>query len=107
MAVVDASVWIAGFRESDAFHEQAQYIIQSLIAGQERINMPAIAFTEVAGAIKRETKAILHTLTKRFKTVPLSLEKIVRGITDLERLEQLADDAFDCESIEEFGKALT
>ena len=56
MAVVDASVWIAGFREGDAFHEQAQHIIQSLIMGQEKMSMPAIAFTEVAGAITRITK---------------------------------------------------
>ena len=56
MAVVDASVWIARFRKSDAFHEQARHIIQSLLMGEERISIPAIAFTEVAGAIKRISK---------------------------------------------------
>jgi len=67
MAVVDASVWIAWFMEGDAFHKQAQHIIQSLLMGEERISIPAIAFTEVAGAIKRITKnnddaweAVLH-----------------------------------------------
>jgi len=67
MKVVDASVWIAWFREDDAFHEQAQHIIQSLLVSQERISIPAIAFTEVAGAIKRTSKnnddaweAVLH-----------------------------------------------
>ena len=56
MAVVDASVWIARFREGDAFHEQARHVIQSLLMGVERINIPAIAFTEVAGVIKRISK---------------------------------------------------
>jgi predicted nucleic acid-binding protein len=54
MVVIDASVWIAWFREDDKFHDQAERIIQ--IAKQERICLPAIAFTEVAGAMKRTTK---------------------------------------------------
>jgi predicted nucleic acid-binding protein len=56
MAVIDASVWIARFKPDDKFHEQAKQIIQSLIANQEKACIPAIAFTEVAGAIKRVTK---------------------------------------------------
>jgi predicted nucleic acid-binding protein len=54
MAVIDASVWIAWFRKDDKFHEQAKHIIQ--IAKHERISIPAIAFTEVAGVMKRTTK---------------------------------------------------
>jgi len=56
MAVIDASVWIARFKTDDKFHEQAKHLIQSLIANQETINVPTIAFIEVAGAIKRTTK---------------------------------------------------
>ena len=56
MVVIDASVWIARFKTDDHFHEQAKRIIQSLIANQETISIPAITFTEVAGAIKRTTK---------------------------------------------------
>ena len=56
MTVVDASVWIAYFKKGDAFREQARVIIRSLISNQEKIYIPAIAFTEVAGAIKRITK---------------------------------------------------
>ncbi|MDR0327075.1 MAG: type II toxin-antitoxin system VapC family toxin [Planctomycetaceae bacterium] len=56
MAVIDASVWIARYKTDDKFHEQAKQIIQSLIANQEKVCIPAIAFTEVAGAIKRTTK---------------------------------------------------
>ena len=54
MAVVDASVWIALFRKDDKFREQAKHIIQ--IAKHERISIPAIVFTEVAGVMKRTTK---------------------------------------------------
>ena len=56
MAVIDASVWIAWHKKEDKFHEQARQIIQSLLSKQERISVPAIAFAEVAGAIKRTTK---------------------------------------------------
>jgi predicted nucleic acid-binding protein len=56
MAVVDASVWIARFLKGDAFHDQARHIIRTLTSSGERISLPAIAFTEVAGAIKRITK---------------------------------------------------
>ena len=56
MAVIDASVWIARFKKDDRFHGQAKHIIQSLIANQERVRIPAIALTEVAGVIKRITQ---------------------------------------------------
>ena len=56
MAVIDASVWIAWFKKDDKFLEQAERIIQSVSSNQERVRIPAIAFTEVAGVIKRITK---------------------------------------------------
>ena len=56
MAVVDASVWIAWFKKDDKFLKQAEQIIQSVSSNQERVRIPAIAFTEVAGVIKRITK---------------------------------------------------
>jgi len=59
------------------------------------------------GAIKREAKAILRTLTKRFKAVPKPLEGQVHAIADLERLEQLADFAYDCKSLEEFAESVS
>ena len=55
MAVIDASVWIALFNEHDKFHEPADAIYRSLFLNQERICIPAIAFTEVAGVMKRVT----------------------------------------------------
>ena len=56
MAVVDASVWVAWFQKDDVFYKQAESIIQSLLSTRERVSLPIIAFTEVAGAIKRTTK---------------------------------------------------
>jgi hypothetical protein len=38
--------------------------------------------------------------------VPQQIEEKILGVADLERLEQLADLAFDYDSIEEFSKAL-
>ena len=56
MAVIDASVWIAWFKKDDKFLEQAEQIIQSVLSNKERVCLPAIAFTEVAGVIKRISK---------------------------------------------------
>ena len=56
MVVVDASVWVAWFNDDDKFHDQAGNIIGALRVGQETICLPAIAFTEVAGVMKRTTK---------------------------------------------------
>jgi len=56
MVVIDASVWVAWFKKDDKYLEQAENIIQSLHARKETICIPAIAFTEVAGAIKRSMK---------------------------------------------------
>ena len=56
---------------------------------------------------ERDVKAILRILTKRFKSVPEQIKEQIQGIPDLEQLEQLADLALDCKSIEEFGKCFT
>ena len=59
------------------------------------------------GLVEGEAKSILRILTKRFPMmVPQQFEEIIRGITDLDQLGKLTDYALDCESIEEFGKAL-
>ena len=56
MAVIDASVWVSRVMENDKFHEQAKKILLSIDLSGEKIYIPAIAFTEVAGVIKRTTK---------------------------------------------------
>jgi len=45
-------------------------------------------------------------LTKRFQSVPKPLKEQIRAITDFERLEKLADFAFDCQTVEEFEEVL-
>ena len=56
MVVIDASVWVARFKKDDKYFEQAENIIRSVLVGKETICLPAIAFTEVAGVIKRSMK---------------------------------------------------
>ena len=56
MVVIDASVWIALFQEHDKFNKRAEDIFRSIALEHERICIPAIAFTEVAGVMKRVTK---------------------------------------------------
>ena len=56
MVVIDASIWVAMLNADDKFHTQAENIFESLASNAEAICIPAIAFTEVAGAIKRTTK---------------------------------------------------
>ena len=55
MVVIDASVWVSRFKEDDRFHEQAKNIFRSIALDRETIGIPAIAFTEVAGVMKRTT----------------------------------------------------
>ena len=84
MAVIDASVWIAWFKEDDVFYEQALRIIQSL--KQEKIYIPAIAFTEVAGAIRRITK----NSHAAWKAVVFMKGMELEIVTDLRELEPIA-----------------
>jgi hypothetical protein len=58
------------------------------------------------GKAEAKAEAVLLILTKRFQSVPKSLETQLRAVTDLERLEQLADFAFDCKSPDEFAGKL-
>ena len=55
MVVIGASVWVPRFKEDDKFHEQAKNIFRSIALNQGTICIPAIAFTEVAGVLKRTT----------------------------------------------------
>jgi predicted transposase/invertase (TIGR01784 family) len=63
-----------------------------------------IKYAEKKGKIEGEIKSILRTLTKRFHRVPQQIEEKILAIDNLDHLEQLADLAFDCTTMEEFGK---
>ena len=86
MAVIDASVWIALFNEHDKFHEQADAIYRSLSLNQERICIPAIAFTEVAGVMKRVTNDINIAIEAVFSMKELN----PKVFTDFSKLEPIA-----------------
>ena len=86
MVVIDASVWVAWFHEDDKFHEQAGNIFGALHLEQQAICLPAIAFTEVAGVMKRTTKddntaweAVYHMKDMKLKV-----------LEDFDKLEPLA-----------------
>jgi len=58
------------------------------------------------GEAKGKAESIIRTLTKRFQTVSPIINETVLGLTDLEELERLADFAFDCQTLDEFEKAI-
>ena len=92
MAVIDASVWVSFSKEDDLFHEQAKDIIFSLIANHEGISIPAIAFTEVAGAVKRRWKNKNAAVAKdiAMNAVRKMKEMATEVLTNLDELEPLA-----------------
>ncbi|MDR3111046.1 MAG: DUF4351 domain-containing protein [Planctomycetaceae bacterium] len=47
-----------------------------------------------------------RTLTKRFNTVPAAMTADVNALSDVAEIEKLADLAFDCKTLDEFGKAM-
>ena len=89
MAVVDASMWIARFCKNDKFHEQAKSIFEFLDLNEETISIPAIAFTEVAGVIKRTTKdngaacAAVYEMKEMEMTVFADFDKLEPIATDM------------------------
>jgi len=95
MAVIDASVWIALFNEHDKFHEQAETIYRSLFLNQERIFIPAIAFTEVAGVMKRvtnDTKIAIEAVFSMKELPP-------KVFTDFSKLEPIATEIATSQSV--------
>jgi predicted nucleic acid-binding protein len=58
MAVIDASVWIAFFLESDSYHSRARELVHSLLQNQnETVRIPNLALVEIAGTISRVTRS--------------------------------------------------
>jgi len=88
MAVIDASVWVSRFNVKDKFHEQAKSIFESVKLNQETINVPAIVFTEVAGAVKRTTKDDSFTSGAVYYMKDMEL----KVFADFDKLEPLATD---------------
>ena len=60
-------------------------------------------FARAIGKAQGKMEAIL---TKRFRIVPEAIQERIFAITDLDRLEYLADFAFECESLEDFSESM-
>ncbi|MDR1492086.1 MAG: Rpn family recombination-promoting nuclease/putative transposase [Planctomycetaceae bacterium] len=80
----------------------AEGIEKGIEQGMERGFEKGIA----EGIEKGIAEGILRTLNKRFKRVPKKFEKQILTIANLEKLEELADFAYDCVTLDEFEKAL-
>ena len=88
MVVIDASVWVPRFKANDKFHEQTKNIFRSVALAGEKICIPAIAFTEVAGVMKRTTNDDNTASGAVYDMKEMELEVF----TDFEKLEPLATD---------------
>ena len=61
---------------------------------------------ESRGESRGRAGSIIRFLSRRFRTVPKSVRDKVVSITDLNRLDELTDQAAECQSLAEFTKAL-
>jgi predicted nucleic acid-binding protein len=53
--IVDASVWVAIFRENDVHHGASIAFLESAVANQQDLNMPNLALAEIVGVLARQT----------------------------------------------------
>ena len=51
-------------------------------------------------------RAIIRILTRRFRTVSKPIKNKASSIVNIDRLDQLTDQALDCQSLDEFAEAL-
>lgn len=62
--------------------------------------------SKAEGEAKGEARTIVRQLTKRFGTIPSSLEEKLYGISDIDKLDILADSVIDCQSLKDFETGL-
>jgi predicted nucleic acid-binding protein len=79
--IVDASVWVAMFRENDVHHGASDAFLDLAVANQRDLNIPNLALAEIAGVFARQTgKARLAARTVR---AVLALPRVQRhGLND-------------------------
>ena len=90
MTVIDASVWVSYLKKDDKFREQARSIIRSLVNNQEKICIPAIAFSEVAGAIKRREQDKSTAKDRAMRAVRYMKALKLEILADFNKIEPLA-----------------
>jgi hypothetical protein len=59
-----------------------------------------------SGVAEGRAGSIIRFLNRRFKKIPKPVKDKVSSITDIDRLDELTDQAADCKSLDEFAKAL-
>jgi predicted transposase/invertase (TIGR01784 family) len=93
---------LSAFEQLDQFYADAD--LQELDR-QRRLGM----FDQMAindAVAKGKVTLIVRLLMKRFGSVPSSLEKQLSFLTDIDKLDNLADFVLDCNSIKEFSSHL-
>jgi predicted nucleic acid-binding protein len=64
--IVDASVWVAIFRDTDVHHGGSVAFLDAAVTKQQDLHIPNLALAEIAGVFARQTgKARLATRTVR------------------------------------------
>ena len=53
--IIDASVWVATFRDSDVHHDVSIRFLEKAMAVGQELHLPNLALAEVAGVIARQT----------------------------------------------------
>ena len=79
--IVDASVWVAMFRDNDVHHDDSVSFLDAAVTKQQDLHLPNLALAEIAGVFARQTgKARLATRTVR---AILALPRVQRhGLSD-------------------------
>jgi hypothetical protein len=81
------------------FKDKEQTMIKTIFEEREAIG-------EARGEARGKADIVLLLLQKKFHKVPKRVEEAVRSMTDPTALESLAAHVVDCQSLEEFEKAL-
>jgi predicted nucleic acid-binding protein len=53
--IIDASVWVAIFRDNDVHHVVSVRFLETAIAAGQDLHLPNLALAEIAGVIARQT----------------------------------------------------
>ena len=62
--IVDASVWVAIFRDHDVHHVESISFLEAAVSRKQDFHVPNLALSEIAGVFARQTgKAALATRT--------------------------------------------
>jgi len=84
--------------------EEFDNAIKNTIKDEESIKM--VQTLRKSYVAEGGARTILRFLSRRFQEVPKSVRDKVSSITDIDRLDELTDQAASCQSIDEFAESL-